>query len=87
MTIDLQQLELEACQPVPLNANGFNSKVKIPFGLRANHIQQSMQEFIEFLGFVNTIEDSRHKLEYDLYYAKNYTPFLDLLIQIGRAHV
>lgn len=25
-------------------------------------------------------EDSRHKLEYDLYYAKNYTPFLDLLI-------
>jgi sugar transferase (PEP-CTERM system associated) len=26
------------------------------------------------------IEDSRHKLEYDLYYAKNYTPFLDLLI-------
>ncbi len=25
-----------------------------------------------------SIEDSRHKLEYDLYYAKNYTPFLDL---------
>jgi lipopolysaccharide/colanic/teichoic acid biosynthesis glycosyltransferase len=25
-------------------------------------------------------EDSRHKLEYDLYYAKNYTPFLDFLI-------
>lgn len=27
-----------------------------------------------------SIEDSRHKLEYDLYYAKNYTPFLDFLI-------
>jgi len=27
-----------------------------------------------------SIGDSRHKLEYDLYYAKNYTPFLDLLI-------
>jgi len=27
-----------------------------------------------------SLEDSRHKLEYDLYYAKNYTPFLDLLI-------
>jgi sugar transferase (PEP-CTERM system associated) len=25
-------------------------------------------------------EDSRQKLEFDLYYAKNYTPFLDLLI-------
>ena len=29
-----------------------------------------------------SIEDSRHKLEYDLYYAKNYTPFLDLLIML-----
>lgn len=27
-----------------------------------------------------SLEDSRQKLEYDLYYAKNYTPFLDLLI-------
>ncbi len=27
-----------------------------------------------------SMEDSRHKLEYDLYYAKNYTPFLDILI-------
>ncbi len=26
------------------------------------------------------LEDSRNKLEYDLYYVKNYTPFLDLLI-------
>ncbi len=27
-----------------------------------------------------SIDDARQKLEYDLYYAKNYTPFLDLLI-------
>ncbi len=27
-----------------------------------------------------SIEDAHHKLEYDLYYAKNYSPFLDLLI-------
>jgi sugar transferase (PEP-CTERM system associated) len=27
-----------------------------------------------------SLEDARHKLEYDLYYAKNYTPFLDILI-------
>ena len=27
-----------------------------------------------------SVEDSRQKLEYDLYYAKNYTPFLDVLI-------
>jgi len=27
-----------------------------------------------------SLEDARNKLEYDLYYAKNYSPFLDLLI-------
>ncbi|MBN9143882.1 MULTISPECIES: TIGR03013 family XrtA/PEP-CTERM system glycosyltransferase [Novosphingobium] len=27
-----------------------------------------------------SLEDSRNKLEYDLYYVKNYTPFLDILI-------
>ena len=34
-----------------------------------------------------SVEDSRHKLEYDLYYAKNYTPFLDLLILLQTARV
>ncbi|WP_421991190.1 TIGR03013 family XrtA/PEP-CTERM system glycosyltransferase [Qipengyuania sp.] len=32
-------------------------------------------------------EDARHKLEYDLYYAKNYTPFLDILILLQTARV
>jgi sugar transferase (PEP-CTERM system associated) len=34
-----------------------------------------------------SLEDSRHKLEYDLYYAKNYTPFLDLLIMLQTIRV
>jgi sugar transferase (PEP-CTERM system associated) len=34
-----------------------------------------------------SIEDSREKLEFDLYYAKNYTPFLDLLILLQTARV
>jgi sugar transferase (PEP-CTERM system associated) len=34
-----------------------------------------------------SVEDSRAKLEYDLYYAKNYTPFLDLLILLQTARV
>lgn len=33
------------------------------------------------------LEDSRHKLEFDLYYAKNYTPFLDLLILLQTLRV
>jgi len=27
-----------------------------------------------------SLDDARHKLEFDLYYTKNYSPFLDLLI-------
>ncbi|MBA4773483.1 MAG: TIGR03013 family PEP-CTERM/XrtA system glycosyltransferase [Sphingomonas sp.] len=34
-----------------------------------------------------SIEDARQKLEYDLYYAKNYSPFLDLLILIQTIRV
>ena len=34
-----------------------------------------------------SLEDARHKLEYDLYYAKNYTPFLDLLIILQTVRV
>ncbi|MBN2971421.1 TIGR03013 family PEP-CTERM/XrtA system glycosyltransferase [Roseomonas aeriglobus] len=34
-----------------------------------------------------SIEDSRQKLEYDLYYAKNYSPFLDLLILLQTMRV
>lgn len=34
-----------------------------------------------------SIEDARCKLEYDLYYAKNYTPFLDILILLQTLRV
>ena len=34
-----------------------------------------------------SIEDSRHKLEYDLYYVKNYSPFLDILIMLQTLRV
>jgi sugar transferase (PEP-CTERM system associated) len=34
-----------------------------------------------------SVEDARDKLEFDLYYAKNYTPFLDLLILLQTARV
>jgi sugar transferase (PEP-CTERM system associated) len=34
-----------------------------------------------------SLNDARHKLEYDLYYAKNYTPFLDILIMLQTLRV
>ena len=52
--MEISKEEEAACQPVPLNLNGFNSKAQIPFGLKPDHIQSAMQEFVNFLGFVNT---------------------------------
>jgi sugar transferase (PEP-CTERM system associated) len=34
-----------------------------------------------------SVEDAREKLEFDLYYAKNYSPFLDVLILLQTARV
>ena len=34
-----------------------------------------------------SLEDARHKLEYDLYYTKNYSPFLDILIILQTVRV
>ena len=54
MTTPTTEIEHQACQPVPLNLNGFNPETQIPFGLNPQHIQAAMQEFLDFLGFVNT---------------------------------
>ncbi|MBF0175032.1 MAG: hypothetical protein HQL83_16570, partial [Magnetococcales bacterium] len=45
--------EADACQPLPLQIGAFNQNAKIPFGLEVSHIQAAMQEFLDFLGFVN----------------------------------
>jgi hypothetical protein len=45
--------ELLACTPQPLRAPGFNPKVKLPYGLQAEHIRAAMDGLIEFLGFIN----------------------------------
>lgn len=52
-------LELTACTPRPLNPDGFNTNAKIPYGCSIAHIQQSMQDFIEFLSFINNQLNTR----------------------------
>jgi len=54
MVTKITKEEAAACSPSPLNSKGFNPTTRIPFGLKADHIRSSMQEFLEFLGFVNT---------------------------------
>jgi hypothetical protein len=59
MTIPDSIAEASACQPMPLNINGFNHLAQIPFGLKPDHIQAAMQEFLDFLGFVSTALHSK----------------------------
>lgn len=45
--------EVAACKPVPLNPSGFNRNAEIPYGLKPTHIGRAMQDFLDFLGFIN----------------------------------
>lgn len=45
--------ERAACTPVAIEARGFNQSAQIPFGVTTAHIRRAMQDFIDFLGFVN----------------------------------
>ena len=45
--------EAAACRPRPVLSECFNSSVKIPYGLKVEHIREAMDEFVKFLGFIN----------------------------------
>lgn len=45
--------EQMACTPVLLNPKGFNANAILPYNLEISHVQSAMQDFIDFLGFVN----------------------------------
>lgn len=45
--------EVAACTPVPLVPTGFNRSAKLPYGLKPAHVLRAMQDFIDFLGFIN----------------------------------
>jgi hypothetical protein len=59
------QVERAVCTPHPVHPEGFNAKAELPWGLTAHHIQQAMEEFQAFLGFINTQLNSRqlHRFE------------------------
>lgn len=46
-------LEEIACQPHLVDPNGFNHNAELPYGCTIKHIQQAMNDFIDFLGFIN----------------------------------
>lgn len=51
--MDKESLERAACTPVPLSRGVFNPNASLPYGCETAHIQQGMEDFLDFLGFIN----------------------------------
>ncbi len=45
--------ESQACVPIPINPAFFNSNCSLPYNLQTTHIQKAMEDFVDFLGFIN----------------------------------
>jgi hypothetical protein len=46
-------LEFAACTPHPTHPNGFNPEAMLPHGLTTAHVHAAMNDFVNFLGFIN----------------------------------
>lgn len=53
MSGPLEELEVAACIPHPVHADDFNIHAEIPYGCTTQHVYLAMNEFINFLGFIN----------------------------------
>lgn len=45
--------EASACIPNPINSDCFNPVCVLPYGLTIEHVRQAMNDFVDFLGFIN----------------------------------
>lgn len=48
------KLEAAACTPIPISHKDFNPAAVIPHGLTVKHILLAMNDYLDFLGFINT---------------------------------
>jgi hypothetical protein len=46
-------LEEQACYPSRIDLARFNTNASFPYGLKVEHIAAAMNEFIDFIGFIN----------------------------------
>lgn len=46
-------LELEACRLARVDLNHFNQNATIPYGCSVEHVRAAMNDFLDFLGFIN----------------------------------
>ena len=47
-------LEQASCTPHPLDPTGLNDRAELPYGVKPEHIFAAMQEYVDFIGFINT---------------------------------
>jgi len=52
-TQDIDSAELNACHPKPVRMDDFNPQCRIPYGVTTEHICAAMNDFIDFIGFIN----------------------------------
>ncbi len=52
--MDNDVAEQAACAPLPVNPQAFNPRARWPYGLQQEHVRHAMEDFIDFLGFLNT---------------------------------
>lgn len=45
--------EYKACTPVPVKPDRFNPNCSLPYGLTVEHVHRAMEDFVDFLGFIN----------------------------------
>lgn len=51
--MDYQELERQACYPQHVQIEDFNPNVQLPFGLTAEHLCSAMNEFVDFISFID----------------------------------
>lgn len=49
----MSRQEKRACAPVPISQQDFNPNARIPYGVTTEHVRRAMEEFLEFLSFIN----------------------------------
>ena len=49
----VQQFGLEDIAPLPVDRGGINPACQIPYGLTSEHIYKSMEDYVDFLTFLN----------------------------------
>lgn len=50
---DIGRLEELACHPSRVNLARFNANASLPYGLKVEHIAAAMNDFVDFIGFIN----------------------------------